>query len=76
METDRGKPLKDRCPGPEILRRYAMKELIGPRNEEVHLHVQRCEACLSALAELTRVPSPEEIIRRGGGAGRVKRRRR
>ena len=73
METDRSRKLKDKCPGPEILRRYVRKELIGTRNEEVELHVQRCQGCLDALAELTRVPDPNEIIRRGGPRGKQRR---
>ena len=51
------------CPSPQELEAHAAGRLIGRRNEEVFLHLKHCGKCLRTLAGITRVPSPEEIVR-------------
>ena len=64
------KPLDtERCPkGPE-LEAYAARRLIGTRNEEIFLHLKHCATCLRRMAELTRTPTPDTIIRGGQRPG-------
>ena len=68
------KPLEtDECPKTEELEAHAAKRLIGKRNEEVFLHLRHCSRCLRRISKLTRTPSPQEIIKGGGGSSWWKR---
>ncbi len=58
----------DRCPKPRELEAYAAKRLIGSRNERIFHHLKYCGKCLRALARLTQVPAPDEIVRGAKGA--------
>lgn len=53
----------DSCPAPNMLDRYAAKQLIGKQNEAIFLHLRHCSRCLRRMAKITRLPSPGEIIK-------------
>ena len=51
------------CPRRRELEAYAARQLSGKRNEQIFLHLKYCATCLRTMAQLTAVPSPDDILR-------------
>jgi len=54
------------CPPKERLQAYASGKLEGKFNEWTYQHLKFCSKCLQYLADLKKVPTPEDIITSGG----------